>query len=157
MTNENNHYDRCNHKAALRRFKQVIKVLSDCIITAGWSDSFRKEEANRFQRYLERRAAGGGEHAKTERDLWDWLYIHGQNCDYVLRGDVTGMICHGAHHSAVADVIRERRRGVSDRWSVLARGEADCDKRRLQSARHFMGPLRKHSRRGRGEKAERAA
>jgi len=152
---ENNDYRK--EKARLRRFKLIAKALSERVVCAGWQDTYRREEADRFLRYLERRARGSGYHGKTENELYDFLYVHGQSIDYLFSGDPTTMFSGLACGSSIADVIRERRRGVSDKWSKLEKHESACDKRRLQNARRFMGPARKRAKAastiGRGTKA----
>lgn len=132
-------------KAVLRRYKQITTALAECFITAGWQESYRKEDADRFLRYLERRAKGGGRHGKTENELRDFLYLHGLSIDYFYTGDLRGLFCHAAADSAVAAVIRENRRGVSDQWSKIEKDDAERRKRQLQEARQFMGSAPKRA------------
>lgn len=134
-----------DQKAILRRFKQITAALEERFITAGWQESYRKEEANRLLRYLERRAKGGGYHGKTENELLDFLDIHGQSIDYLYSGNPSHMFCEAAVDSAVANVIRENRRGVSDEWSHIEKDEAERRLRQLQQAKKFMGVARKRA------------
>ncbi|MFO1100092.1 MAG: hypothetical protein U1E81_17935 [Xanthobacteraceae bacterium] len=132
-------------KAILRRYRQITAALAECFITAGWQEAYRKEDADRFLRYLERRAKGGGRHGKTENELRDFLYLHGQCIDYLYRGNPSVMFCHAAANSAVASVIRENRHGVSDQWSKIEMEDAERRLRQLQEARQFMRSARERA------------
>lgn len=132
-------------KAILRRYKQITAALAECFVMAGWQEAYRQEDADRFLRYLERRAKGGGRHGKTDNELSDFLYLHGQSIDYLYSGDPRGLFCHAAADSAVASVIRESRRGVSDKWSEIEKSDAERRLRQVEEAERFLGSARKRT------------
>lgn len=132
-------------KAILRRYKQITAALAERFVMAGWKEAYRKEDADRFLRYLERRAKGSGRHGKTENELRDFLYLHGQSIDYLYAGNIGVMVCHAAADSAVAAVIRENRRGVSDQWSKIEKEDAERCLRQVEEAKRFLGSARKRA------------
>jgi hypothetical protein len=89
--------------AALARMEQVVDLLRTCYVREGWKiDNEAAESALAFMRQF---AKDGSEPDDGREATLDFLYSHGQSLDWVLCGDVGGMVCKGADHSERANSL----------------------------------------------------
>jgi hypothetical protein len=78
--------------ASVARAEQIVELLTVCYVREGWK--------------IDKSAAKDGSDPDDEREAaFDFFHSHGQSLDWVLAGDIRGMICGLAKHSErAADV-----------------------------------------------------
>ena len=82
--------------AILTRAEQVVDLLRNRYICEGWNlDEARAADFLDSVRRLDF-TAGDSEEMTT---IVGWATDHGQSADWIIRGDVAGMICSGAARS----------------------------------------------------------
>jgi hypothetical protein len=87
-----------DHRAILARAEQIIDLLRTCHVRDGWR--LDEEGAERALRYFRRMAKGGRDNDREFTAAREFLYRNGQSLDWVISGDLRGMICHAAAQSA---------------------------------------------------------
>jgi hypothetical protein len=88
--------------ASVARAEQIVELLTVCYVREGWK--IDKAAAKRALAYLRKYAKGGSDPNDGRKTALDFFYSHGQSLDWVLAGDIRGMICGLAKHSKRAAV-----------------------------------------------------
>jgi hypothetical protein len=94
--------------AALDRFTETLRLLRDRYITNGWHGVGVDEPlADQSLSYMRQSAAIGRAHDDDEgaNALFNFMGAHGQNFDWILRGDPSGMIADAAARSPRAAML----------------------------------------------------
>jgi hypothetical protein len=89
--------------ASVARAEQIVELLTVCYVREGWK--IDKSAAKRALAYVRRYAKDGSDPDDEREAAFDFFHSHGQSLDWVLAGDIRGMICGLAKHSErAADV-----------------------------------------------------
>jgi hypothetical protein len=89
--------------ASVARAEQIVELLTVCYVRKGWK--IDKAAAKRALAYVRKYAKDGSDPDAGRKAAIDFFCSHGQSLDWVLAGDIRGMICGLAKHSQrAADV-----------------------------------------------------
>jgi hypothetical protein len=89
--------------ASLPRAEQIIELLSTCYVREGWK--IDKAAAKRALAFVRGYAKDGSDPDAGRKAAIDFFHTHGQSLDWVLCGDIRGMICGLASHSERAKIL----------------------------------------------------
>jgi hypothetical protein len=117
--------------ATVARAGQIVDVLRSRYVCAGWTlDEARAAEFVRSVHLLDYAEEDSAEFAF----ILDWMFEHEQSLDWLLKGDVRGMICTGARCSPRVDAeliaLGERLKAVcaeDERLNPRKQYEAYCE------------------------------
>jgi hypothetical protein len=102
------------HAATLARAEEVVDILRTRSIRKGWKiDEAAAERALAYCRNCAENNSYPDEEdslaMEEEEAAISFFYSHGVSFDWVFAGDITGLICAGAHHSKRANDIADGR------------------------------------------------
>jgi hypothetical protein len=83
--------------ASRPRAEQIVELLSTCYVREGWK--INKAAAKRALAFVRGYAKDGSDPDDGREAALDFFHSHGQSLDWVLCGDIGGMICGLAKHS----------------------------------------------------------
>jgi hypothetical protein len=90
-------------KASVARAEQIIDLLTVCYIREGWK--IDAAAAKRALAYVRRYAKDGSDPDNGRIAAINFFGSNGQSLDWVLAGDIRGMICGLAKHSERAAAV----------------------------------------------------
>lgn len=83
--------------ASVARAEQIVELLTACYVREGWK--IDAAAAKRTLAYVRRYAKDGSDPDDGRAAAINFFRSHGQSLDWVLAGDIRGMICGLAKHS----------------------------------------------------------
>jgi hypothetical protein len=89
--------------ASIARAEQIVELLSVCYVRKGWK--IDEVAAQRALAYCRAYAKDGSDPDDGRKVAFDFFHSHGQSLDWVLAGDIRGMICGLAKHSQRAEDV----------------------------------------------------
>lgn len=89
--------------ATVGRAQQLVDLLSDRYVCAGWHEAFDKERAAKFLAAVQ--TEDYSEYTEATAFVNAWMRDHGQSLDWLYDGDLLGMITGAAAQSPAAAVL----------------------------------------------------
>ena len=88
-----------DRQAIIARAEQLVEILGDRVVCAGWHEHFDQRRAAAFLDAVRREDYNAEYGDEATEIVNDWVAGHGQSFDWLYRGDPSGLICRAAHQA----------------------------------------------------------